>query len=273
MRALYALGISMDDALAYLHQAAPTLDAYAAWLLQRRRPDTAEPATTHALSDADLRFWQDNGYLVLRGAVPRRQCMAAQSAIWDYLGASPDDPASWYQPHEGKSGMMLKFSDHPALAANRASSRIRQAYQRLYGTAALFKTIDKVSFNPPENAHYNFMGSPLHWDTSLRLPIPFRLQGLLYLNDCHARQGAFHCVPGFHRRIGDWLQGVPAGIHPRDWAPRDLAPCAIPGDAGDFIIWHQALPHCASPNHGHVPRMVQYLTYLPDHYDDQGDWI
>jgi len=275
MRALYALGISLDDALAFLHHTSPSLDAFSAWLAQRQRISAPEPASPgqHALSPADLRFWEEYGYLVLRGAVPRQQCAAVQSAIWSYLDASPDDSASWYRPHRGKSGMMLKFSDHPTLEANRASARIRQAYEQLYGTDALFKTIDKVGFNPPETAHYRFAGSALHWDVSLRLPIPLQLQGLLYLGDCTERDGAFHCVPGLHRELGQWISKVPAGIHPREWALRDLAPSPVAGEAGDFIIWHQALPHCATPNRGQFPRMVQYLTYLPNAGASQSEWI
>jgi len=95
---------------------------------------------------------------------------------------------------------------------------------------------------------------------------------LLYLGDCGASDGAFHCVPGFHQRLPGWLASVPAGVHPRDWAPRDLSPVPIPGEAGDLILWHQALPHCATPNRGASPRMVQYLTYLPQPTDDPRPW-
>jgi ectoine hydroxylase-related dioxygenase (phytanoyl-CoA dioxygenase family) len=46
------------------------------------------------------------------------------------------------------------------------------------------------------------------------------------------------------------------------------------GNAGDFVIWHQALPHCATPNTSNLPRMVQYLTYLPiENQDEIGEWI
>lgn len=275
MKALYSCGIANHDALQFLHRERPGLEAFQAWVCARTR--AAAPATARRtdeiLSAEDLAFWNENGYLVLRGAVPRQQCIEAQSAIWNYLGARPDDPASWYLPHLGKQGMMLQFSDHPALDANRHSSRIRHAYEQLYGSEAIFKSVDKVSFNPPETDAYSFLGSPLHWDVSLRLPIPLKLQGLLYLNDCQAHEGAFQCVPGFQQRIASWLQEVPQGINVREWAPRSLTPSAVAGQAGDFIIWHQALPHGASPNRGRLPRMVQYLTYLPKQYVDQTEWI
>ncbi|WP_071324800.1 phytanoyl-CoA dioxygenase family protein [Janthinobacterium sp. 1_2014MBL_MicDiv] len=275
IRALYGLGISLEDALQFLHQQQPSLDAFQGWLAARTRvrPPHAANGHTDLLSASDLRFFEEHGYLVLRGAVPREQCLAARQAIWDYLGASADDTASWYQPHPGKRGLMLQFSDHPALEANRHGARIRRAYQQLYGSSAIYPSIDKVSFNPPETASHRFLGSALHWDVSLRLPVPFKLQGMLYLSDCPADHGAFHCVPGFQHRLGPWLDSVPPERQPREWAVENLRPVPVAGDAGDFIIWHQALPHCATANRGALPRMVQYLTYLPDQGVDQEEWI
>lgn len=276
IKALYARGISMEDALQFLYQQRPDLDAFKAWLAGRTRVRPAHAASAHrdVLSAAEMRQFEEHGYLLLRGVVPRAQCIAAQAAIWDYLDASPDDPVSWYQPHPGKRGLMLQFSDHPALEENRHCAHVRHAYQQLYGSGtSIYPSIDKVSFNPPETAQYRFLGSAVHWDVSLKLPIPFKLQGMLYLSDCPAQHGAFHCVPGFQHRIGDWLQDVPPGRSPREWAVENLQPVPIAGNAGDFLIWHQALPHCATPNRGPSPRMVQYLTYLPDSCQDQDEWI
>ena len=276
IQALYARGISMEDALHFLYQQRPTLDAFITWIAARTRPRPPHAATPHedVLSEADLRFWDDNGYLVLHGVVPRAQCAAARQAIWDYLGASADAPASWYQPHPGKRGLMLQFSDHPALEENRHCATIRHAYQQLYGHGTrIYPSIDKVSFNPPQTPQHGFAGSALHWDVSLKQPIPFKLQGMLYLSDCPARHGAFHCVPGFQHRMADWLRGVPQDQPPRAWATAQLQAVPVEGQAGDFIIWHQALPHCATPNHGPAPRMVQYLTYLPELCPDHAEFF
>ena len=278
VRALYRRGISIETALQFLYRERPGPQAFQRWLQEHGWPppadeDAAAPMHDGVLSTAQRASWERNGYLVLPDAVPRAQCEAACAAIWDFLGASADDPTSWYRAHPGKRGMMLDFYGHPALAANCAAPLVRRVCEQLYGTRAVYPSIDKVSFNPPETRDSRFQGSPLHWDASLSLPMPFRLQGLLYLGDCGPLDGAFHCVPGFHDRLPDWLAGVPAGIHPRDWALHDLCPTPVPGQAGDFILWHQALPHCATPNRGTLPRMVQYLTYLPDTIDPRTEWI
>lgn len=168
---------------------------------------------------------------------------------------------------------MLNFSDHETLNRNRFSARIRKAYEQLYTTPKIYKTIDKVSFNPPETTDFIFLGSPLHWDTSLKQPIPFGLQGLLYLTDCGVDDGAFHCVPGFHNEIKSWLENLDPNENPREKAIQTLQPKPIPGNAGDFIIWNNTLPHCATANRGKSPRMVQYLTYFPEDYDTSREWL
>ena len=277
--ALQKMYVYLPAALQFLMQQQPSAEGFRAWLLEQQQryqiPQDAASALAGSveLSAAQRQFWDDNGYLVLKAAIPKPYCQNALQAVLDCLGARLDDPTSWYRPHPLRSGLMLQFSNHPALNANRESAHIRHAYETLYGSRALYKTIDQVSFNPPISPNYHFMGSPLHWDVSLAQPIPQRFQGLLYLSDCGPKDGAFHCVPGFHHRIGDWLANLPPGADPREEAVQRLKAVPVVGEAGDFVIWHQALPHCATPNHGALPRIVQYLSYVPDDYRAQDVWI
>jgi ectoine hydroxylase-related dioxygenase (phytanoyl-CoA dioxygenase family) len=132
--------------------------------------------------------------------------------------------------------------------------------------------MDKVGFNPPETASYKYRGIGLHWDVSLELPIPFGLQGILYLTDTAETQGAFTCVPGFHLQIEQWLKLLPQNIDPRSEDLHRLGSKPIAANAGDCIIWHHALPHGASPNRHHLPRFVQYLNYRPIDYKFQAAW-
>jgi ectoine hydroxylase-related dioxygenase (phytanoyl-CoA dioxygenase family) len=132
--------------------------------------------------------------------------------------------------------------------------------------------VDQAGFNPPERPDWSFPGPHLHWDVSLAQPIPFGVQGILYLTDTAADQGAFTCVPGFHRIIEDWLNALPAGTDPRAQDLRSLGPIPIAGRAGDLVIWHHALPHGASPNRSARPRVVQYLKLRPGTWEVRPDW-
>lgn len=275
LETLYRYGIGIEEVMQYLYFEKPGLEQFRHWVVTRHaNAETAEvKMTADVLSEADLLFWEANGYLVLRNAISETDCQATVQAIWEFLGLQPEDKDGWYRQNEEQRGLMLTFSDHPALNKNRGSERIRKAYEQLYRTDKIYKTIDKVSFNPPENDSYRFLGSPLHWDVSLKQPIPYGLQGLLYLTDCGPEDGAFHCVPGFHKEIGDWMSGLNENENPREVALQTLKAIPITGKAGDFVIWHQALPHCASANHGLSPRMVQYLTYFPEQYETASEWI
>ncbi|MET3025690.1 phytanoyl-CoA dioxygenase family protein [Flavobacterium sp. UW10123] len=275
LKTLYQLGIAMEDALRFLYFEKPDYESFKDWINNRKHDVTLEPEdlTEDVLSEEDLEYWNQNGYVIVKNAISKEDCKDTQKAIWEYLKMDPNKKESWYKRHENQKGLMLSFSDHETLNKNRFSPRVKKAYEQLYKTTKIYKTIDKVSFNPPETENFSFLGSPLHWDMSLKKPLTFGLQGLLYLTDCGPNDGAFHCVPGFHNQIDQWLDEVEPHEDARTKALQTLKAKPIVGDAGDFIIWHQALPHCATPNKGEKPRMVQYLTYLPDDYNATGEWI
>ncbi len=275
IKALYQLGIGMEDALQFLYFENPDLETFKTWANNKNKSNNSESDgfTTDVLSKEDLEFWDKNGYVIVKNAISKEDCEATQQAIWDFLEMDPNKKETWYNRHENQKGLMLNFSDHETLNKNRLSPRIKKAYEQLYKTDKIYKTIDKVSFNPPETSEFTFLGSPLHWDTSLKQPIKFGLQGLLYLTDCSIDEGAFHCVPGFHNKINHWLDNLQPDENPRDKAIATLQPKPIAGNAGDFIIWNNTLPHCATANKGKNPRMVQYLTYLPNEYNADTEWI
>jgi ectoine hydroxylase-related dioxygenase (phytanoyl-CoA dioxygenase family) len=275
IKTLYQFGIGMEDTLYFLYSEKPDFETFKTWINNRKRNthQEIEDLTVNVLSEQDLEFWNRNGYIVVKNAISKEDCKATQKAIWEYLKMNPNEKESWYKRHEEQKGLMLNFSDHETLNRNRFSPRVKKAYEQLYGTTNIYKTIDKVSFNPPETDHFTFLGSPLHWDMSLKKPLTYGLQGLFYLTECRENDGAFHCVPGFHNQIDEWLNELEPHENPREKALKTLQPKPITGDAGDFIIWHNTLPHCATPNRGESPRMVQYLTYLPDDYNAAGEWI
>lgn len=275
MKTLFELGISMEDTLQFLYFNKPDFETFKSWINDRKKNIYTEIAdlTENVLFEEDLEFWDKNGYVVVKNAISKKDCEATQQAIWDYLQMDKYKKGTWYIKHPDQKGLMLNFSDHETLNKNRLSPKIKKAYEQLYKTSNIYKVIDKVSFNPPENENFVFLGSPLHWDISLKQPLTFGLQGLLYLTDCGPDDGAFHCVPGFHNQISQWLNDLRPDENPREKAIRTLVPEPITGNAGDFIIWNNALPHCATPNKGKTPRMVQYLTYLPNDYNASGEWL
>ncbi|PJJ47755.1 phytanoyl-CoA dioxygenase family protein [Hymenobacter chitinivorans] len=293
---LHGLGLALEETTQYLLQHAPEFEEFEQWILARNEgrlaPEQVErlnsvfsgqpygpallahlheiEAYPDVLSAEDLRFWDENGYVVVHGAVPREQAQATEAAVWQALGMRPAEPASWYEKTIGK-GIMMEFYHHPTLAANRRTLRIQKAFAQLWQTPDLWTTTDRTSFNPPETVNLPFQGPRLHWDVSLQPPFHFGTQGLLYLCDTPAEQGAFCCVPGFHRQLETWLAHLPAGSDPRQV---NLEAQAVPiaAQAGDFVIWHHFLPHGSSPNRGTYPRIVQYLNMYPVEFRETMQW-
>lgn len=284
------LGLNLHETIQYIYNNGPSFDQFVQWVLDRNggkiAPDRVEeieralsqdgsaPNTAPQdcpLTQGDLSFWDENGYVILHDAITQEGCRAAVQAICEFLGMSLNDSDTWYNGPQGQS-IWVPLLRHPAIEANRRSTRIRDAFAQIWGRTDLWMTVDQCGMNPPERPGWQFPGPHLHWDTSLHLPMPLGVQGILYLTDTAANQGAFTCVPGFHRRLETWLENLPPGSNPRQQNLKDLGAVPIAGRAGDLIIWHHALPHGSSPNTNTVPRFVQYMAMKPNLSEDSRAW-
>jgi hypothetical protein len=288
---LSGLRVGLREAYDYLYRNRPSFAEFEAWILEKNggaidagvinrlntalseagvSGEPADPNAEPALTAADIEFWEENGFVVLHDAVPPENCRAAVRAICEFLDVDPDRPETWYGGPQGNS-IWIPLLHHPALWANREAPRVRRAFAQLWGREDIWINVDRTGFNPPEQAGWTFPGPHLHWDVSLAQPIPFGVQGILYLTDTAANQGAFTCVHGFHRSIESWLHSLPEGADPR---AQDLSACSIPiaGRAGDLVIWHQALPHGGSPNRAAQPRFAQYMVGRPSCWDYNPVW-
>jgi len=221
---------------------------------------------TQPLSDADLQHFEERGYLVLREAAPADHVERTVEAIYAFLGIGRQVDERWYQDPVHVSGTVEMFQ-HPALWANRQHPKIHAAFSQLWRTEKLWVSIDRASFKPPAHPdHPEFERAGfLHLDADpWSGPVPFGLQGVLYLVDTTAEQGGFHCLPGWHQRTDAWLEllGDRKAIKGDELAEVEgLTP--IEAKAGDLVIWHKALPHGNGQNHSDRPRIAQYITMYP----------
>jgi hypothetical protein len=282
------IGVGLEPVYTFMFQQMPSLEQLERWVLEQlggaidpeliadanaiaagrasparlaaqERLERAEPV----LTEADLAFWEEHGYVILRDAGPAAACADLRQAIFQRLGAEPDDPDSWYRAplHQG---IMVQLFQAPGIAEIHASPRIHKAFVQLAGTADLVMTSDRCGFNAPVRPDHPYDGTSLHFDLPrFDTPVQSHLQGILYLTDTGESQGAFRCVPGFHRRIDAWLQGLSPASDPNLEDLEALGPIPIAAASGDLIIWDAALPHGPSPNTGAHPRIVHYLTMYP----------
>ncbi|HRW11067.1 MAG TPA: DUF1479 family protein [Caldilineaceae bacterium] len=221
------------------------------------------------LSPEDRAFWEENGYVIIRNAVPQENVDAVIDAIWDFLEVDRNEPEAWYKAPVSRAGM-LEMYHHQALWNNRQHPTVYQAFADIWQTDELWVSFDRANMNPPaRKPDWDYEGM-YHWDIDTSLdPIPFMVQGVLYLADTPADGGGFQCTPGMHRRFPEWVKTQPADRHPRLPDPTGLAIQTIPGNAGDLLIWHSMLPHGNSRNRSTKPRLAQYITMFPPRGEEE----
>lgn len=293
------LQVGLEEMYRHLGSARPGFAAFEAWIL-RHNGGTIEPAAVDRINAAltgqappagaralieavdamepvlnagDLAHWEEHGWVVLPHAITPEACRATAQATWDELGKTPDAPDSWDAWTDRQQCVFTQLFRHPALDANRGSRRIHKAFAQLWGTADLWASTDRVGFNPPVTPRCPFPGPGIHWDVSLARPVPLGIQGLIYLTDTAAEQGAFALVPGMHRTLEGWMDALPAGTSARAHAEKSLTMTPIPGRAGDLILWHHALAHGPTPNLADRPRLVHYIKMFPADFGWNPEWL
>jgi hypothetical protein len=218
------------------------------------------------LTPEDRAFWEENGYVVIHNAVPQANLDAVIEDIWQFLGVDRNDPEAWYRAPISRAGMLEMYQTQ-SLWNNRQHPRVHQAFADIWGTEKLWVSFDRANMNPPARPDWDYQGM-VHWDIDTsRDPVPFMVQGVLYLEDTSADQGGFQCVAGFHKRFAEWVKSQPADRDPRHPVLDGLEVKTIPGKAGDLLIWHSLLPHGNSRNRSNKPRLAQYITMYPARED------
>ncbi len=285
---LDGLDIPISQSIEYLLTKQPTFEEFEEWILLRHDGDICSnriELINEAVFDfikngqqkypleiqmddpiftlEEMKFWDKNGYIVLKNAVDEEDCKELELAIWNHLSLSPDKPQEWKNT---KDGFWLKDFKHPILDKNKSAKKIKRAFTQLWGTDKLITATDRISFNPPLDKNTLFGPSTIHWDISLARPIPLDIFGLLCLNDIKKEQGAFQCIAGFHNELDSWLENLGENINPRkeilsEKYQKDIL--KIEAKKGDFIMCNGATPHSSSINTSDYPRFIHYIDMYP----------
>jgi hypothetical protein len=210
----------------------------------------------------DLPHLREHGWTVVPGVVDPLQIAAALAALRDAGGVDLDDPATWAIEH-----MSPPVWGHQAQWDLRQDPRVHAAFAAAHGREDLNVTQEGFGFKPPLATT---PGEPaaamdMHFDLDPRTPRP-ALQGVLYLTDVAADQGAFCAVPGVFADRDGWLARHPEAGPEVDVDLEGHPIVPVPGRAGDLVIFDSRLPHGNGANRAAAPRVVQYLTMQPVGY-------
>jgi hypothetical protein len=238
--------------------------------------DRSNGNALRVLSEADWQFWIDNGYVVIKNAVPKDQIDRLAGFLWEFEEKDADDPETWYAPPLAEMQMkeltnagMVEVYNHQYLWDNRQVQRVYDAFVDIWGTEKLWVTIDRANLNLPIRPGFEYKGF-IHWDYDPETK-PQNVQGVLALADqTDENMGGFQCVPELFRTYNTWKLGQPAD---RDHFKPDVSGFDIEKvkmEAGDLLIFNSLQPHGIRPNqsNGKV-RMAQYIAMMPAQQDNE----
>jgi hypothetical protein len=242
----------------------------------RKLNDRSNGKPLRLLSEDDWKFWIENGYIVIKNAVPKEQVTVLANFLWEFEEKDPNDMNTWYTPPRAEMLMkeltntgMVEIYNHQYLWDNRQYPKVHEAFTDIWGTEKLWVTIDRANLNLPIRPGYEYKGF-IHWDYDPETK-PQNVQGVLALADqTDENMGGFQCVPELYRTYDTWKLTQPDD---RDHFKPDVSGfevVKVKMNAGDLLIFNSTQPHGIRPNtSGNKVRLAQYISMMPAQEDNE----
>ena len=244
--------------------------------------DRSNGQPLRVLSEEDWKFWIENGYVVIKNAVPREQAKKTADFLWEFEEKDQNDETTWYSKERAKAGMkelvgtgMVEVYNNQELWNNRQTKKVYDAFVDIWGTEKLWVTIDRANLNFPIRPGFEYK-SFIHWDYDPETK-PQNVQGVLALADQEdENMGGFQCIPELFRTYDTWKLTQPED---RDHFKPDTTGLEehivkVKMQAGDLLIFNSSQPHGIRPNNSDKVRMAQYISMMPAEEDNSAlrDW-
>lgn len=241
--------------------------------------DRSNGKPLRVLSEEDWQFWIENGYIVIKNAIPREQALATANFIWEFEEKDPQNRETWYTAPRADMQMkeligsgMVEVYNNQHLWNNRQMQRVYDAFVDIWGTEKLWVTIDRANLNFPLRPQDQFKGF-IHWDYDPETK-PQNVQGVLALADqTDENMGGFQCIPELFRTYDTWKLSQPADrnrFKPDTTGFEDKF-VKVKLEAGDLLIFNSSQPHGIRPNRSEDKvRVAQYISMMPAEEDNEG---
>jgi len=238
--------------------------------------DRSNGKPLRVLSEEDWKFWIENGYVVIRNAVPREQAQRTADFLWEFEEKDSNDPETWYAPPRAEIQMkeltntgMVEVYNNQRLWDNRQMQRIYDAFVDIWGTEKLWVTIDRANLNMPMRPGFQYKGF-IHWDYDPETR-PVNVQGVLALADQDdENMGGFQCIPELFRTYDTWKLTQPEDRDHYKPDPTGFEIVKVKLQAGDLLIFNSLQPHGIRPNtSSNKVRIAQYISMMPAEEDNE----
>ena len=247
------------------------------------RTSLAEGGPLRVLSEEDSNFWIENGYVIIKNAVPREQALRTAEFIWEFEEKDPNDQSTWYTAPRAEMKMkelagtgMVEVYNNQHLWNNRQTQKVYDAFVDIWGTEKLWVTIDRANLNFPLRPGFEYKGF-IHWDYDPETK-PQNVQGVLALADqTDENMGGFQCIPELFRTYDTWKLTQPEDrnrFQPDTTGFEDKF-VKVKLEAGDLLIFNSSQPHGIRPNNStDKVRIAQYISMMPaeEENDALRDW-
>lgn len=228
------------------------------------------------LSEADWDFWMENGYVVIKGAVPKEQATRLAQHLWEFEEKDPNDISTWYRKPQAEMKMkeltntgMVEIYQHQYMWDNRQYPKVHQAFSDIWGTEKLWVTIDRANLNFPIKEGFEYKGF-IHWDYDPETK-PQNVQGVLALADqTDENMGGFQCIPELYRTYDTWKLTQPQDRNHFQPDTAGFETVKVKLEAGDLLIFNSTQPHGIRANRsGDKVRIAQYISMMPAQEDNE----
>jgi phytanoyl-CoA hydroxylase len=228
----------------------------------------AQAAARYPITDADVRFYRENGYLLVKGlldtgeaAALREECHGLLSRLNDT--DDTDDP-TWESAREAAGTVATRLRHchdtqfhSAAFARLLVDRRFTDTAAALNGSPNLQLHHTKMFVKPPENGspfpmHQDYPFFPHAKDTVAA--------AIFHFSDAAEEQGCVRVVPGSHRNGP--LEHIEDGswhLSPDRWRLDDAVPC--PAEAGDVLFLTYLTVHGSGLNTSGQERVTWLVQY------------
>lgn len=242
------------------------------------RTSITEGEKLSVLSEEDWAFWIENGYVIIKNAVPREQALATAQFLWEFEEKDPNNPETWYTAPRAEMQMkelagtgMVEVYNNQHLWNNRQMQRVHDAFADIWGTEKLWVTIDRANLNFPLREGFQYKAF-IHWDYDPETK-PQNVQGVLALADqTDENMGGFQCIPELFRTYDTWKLTQPEDRNrfQPDTTGFENDFHKVKMEAGDLLIFNSSQPHGIRANNSNDKvRVAQYISMMPAEEDNE----
>ncbi|KAJ5953498.1 hypothetical protein N7454_000394 [Penicillium verhagenii] len=229
-----------------------------------------------------------NGYAVIKGAVPRERALKYADEIYDWLegfnlGFKRDDPSTIHKDHLpdiNEKGMCLGYAiSHESFTwAVRQEEEVIKAFEKVYDTEDLIVSFDSVNVGFPSRTDIKPNTPWPHQDQNPEKPGFRCLQGLVNLLPNGPKDGGLIVCKGAHllseelheafkgeERIWSWTtEWYGLTDANKEWLKeRGCEWVKVEAEPGDLLLWDSRTPHYNLSSETSQPRFCVYTCYMP----------